>query len=65
MSGWAPGRRGSLPVVELVGSEEMVGVGGGGAGEEFWPWANPAAAGEEEMCVGQRNEHPPGWVSSL
>lgn len=50
---------GGVPVVELVGREEMVGVESVGAGEEFWPWMNLAAAGAE-MCVEQRNENLPG-----
>lgn len=50
---------GGVPVVELVGSEEVVGVEGVGAGEEFWPWADLTAAAEE-MCVEQRNENLPG-----
>lgn len=49
---------GGVPVVELVGSEEAVGVEGVGAGEEFWPCPYLTVAGEE-MGVGQRNENPP------
>lgn len=50
---------GGVPVVELVGSEEVAGVEGVRTGEGFWPWTNLAAAGEE-MCVEQRNENLSG-----
>lgn len=45
-------------MVELVGSEEMVGVEGVGVDEEFWPWVDLTSA-REEICVEQRNENLP------
>lgn len=48
-------------MVELVGSEEMVGVEGVGVDEEFWPWVDLTSA-REEICVEQRNENLP-WYS--
>ena len=44
---------GGVPVVELVGSEETVGVEGVGAGEEFWPLTYLAAAGKKWVLDGE------------
>lgn len=44
---------GGVPVVELVGSEETLGIEGVGAGKEFWSWTYLAAAGKRWVLNGE------------